>query len=581
MKSFIKNVFANIVAMVLLGCIFVGILIGFIILGSISSKSSIKDKSVLTLDLNTIIIESPTDIDDDIFSLNTDTESVLVYDVVKAIEKAKTDDKIAGISIEVDAINANLTQVDNIRKALEDFKSSKKFVYAYSNDTDQSSYYLSSVADTYFLNPVGSIDLRGLSSTVTYLKDFAEKYGVDVEVIRHGKYKAAVESYLRNDISEENKEQISTLLNDIWGNISKKIAISRNITESRINTIADSLYGFIPENGIKYKLVDKLAQKSEYDDFLKKTLNLKEKDRLNKVNFSDYIDSKEEKQASDKVAILYASGEIYKGDGFTNIQSETFIKYIKKLKKDDEVKAVVLRINSPGGSANASDQILFELQQLKTKKPLVVSFGGQAASGGYYIAMAGDKIYCEPNTITGSIGVFGALFNVKTLANRNGIHTSVVQTNTNSHSFSPTTGISEGTKKVLKQSVLQTYKRFVGFVMSNRKMSFEAVDNIAEGRIWSGTKAKEIGLVDEIGGINDAIKDAANLAKLKDYEVKIYPKEVSKFEQLFASSNNEDITTKILKAKMNKEQFKIFQMMTDPQYQNNIMMVNPYNISIK
>lgn len=581
MKSFFKNVFANIVAMVLLGCIFVGVFIILIVVGSTDSKQSIKKKSVLTLDLNTMIVESPTDIEEDIFSFNPEKETVLIYDVVKAIEQAKTDDNIMGISIEADNVNANLSQINDIRKALEDFKTANKFVYAYTNNTSQSAYYLASVANTYFLNPMGSIELKGLSSAVVYLKDFAEKYGIDIEVIRHGKYKAAVEPFLRNDISEENKEQISTLLNDIWGNISKKIATSRNITEPQLNTITDSLYGFIPENGLKYKLVDKLAQKSEYDNFLRKTLNLKEKERLNKVYFADYINSKKEKSASDKVAILYASGEISEGDGLTDIQSETFIKHIKKLKKDDKVKAVVLRINSPGGSANASDQILFELQQLKAKKPLVVSFANQAASGGYYIAMAGDKIYSEPNTITGSIGVFGVLANVKTLANRNGIHTSVVQTNANSHTFSPTTTMSEGTKQVISESIVQTYKRFVGFVMNNRKMSFEAVDDIAGGRVWSGTRAKEIGLVDELGGINDAIKHAVSLAKLKDYEVKIYPKEVSKFEKLFKSSKDEDIATKILKSKMNKEQFKLFQMITHPQRQNNIMMLNPYNVSIQ
>lgn len=581
MKNFMKHVFANIVAILLLCCVFFGFLIIFVVAASKNSGSEIRKNSVLTLDMDTSIIESPTDIDTDIFSLSTDKETILAQDIIDAIYRAKTDNNIAGISIELDAINADLTQIDGIREAIEDFKTSKKFVYAYTNNTEQLAYYLGSVADTYFLNPTGSIDLKGLSSEVIYFKDFTEKYGIDIDIIRHGKYKAAVEPFLRNDISEENKEQISTLLNDVWNNISKKISASRKISETQLKTITDSLYGFIPDNGLKYKLVDKLVQKSEYDGFIKKSLKLNDKDKLNKVYFADYIKSTEQKQAADKVGILYASGKITEGDGYSDIQSETFIKHIKKLKDDDKVKSVVLRINSPGGSANASDQILFELQQLKTKKPLVVSFGGHAASGGYYIAMAGNKIYSEANTVTGSIGVFGSIMSAKTLANRNGIRSSIVQTNANSHTLSPTSTLSGGMRSVLQQSIEHTYKRFVGFVMNNRKMSFEAVDNIGGGRIWSGTRAKEIGLVDEIGGLSDAIKYAADLAKLKNYEIKTYPKEISKFEQLFFSSKNEDIATKIIKTKINKEQFRLYQMLTDPKQKSNIIMMNPYNITLR
>lgn len=578
MKSFIKNVFANIVAIVLLGLIFVCFLVFIAVSGS-GSGADVKENSVLTLDLNTQIVDSPTEFDSDFLSIDSETQYALTYDIVKAIQKAKTDDNIKGISIEADDMEAGITQIDNIRKALEDFKTSKKFVYAYSNTTSQSSYYLSSVADAYYLNPMGTIDLKGLSMNVTFLKDFAEKYGISIDVLRYGKYKSAVEPYLRNDMSEENKEQLSTLLNSVWSNISKKIATSRKIDEQNLKVAVDSLYGFIPQLSLKHKLVDKLAQKTEYDNFIKKQLNIKEDKKLNKINFADYISTMEEKSSSDKVAVLYASGTIQQGDGLTNIQSERYVKLIKKLQNDDKVKAVVLRVNSPGGDANAADAILFELQNLKTKKPLVVSFGDYAASGGYYIAMAGDKIYSEPNTLTGSIGVFATLPNAKELANRNGIYQQSVSTNANSEMYSPLSGLSEGGRHILTQSVENTYKRFVGFVMANRKKTFEQVDNVGSGRVWSGTKAKEIGLVDELGTLDDAIKFVATKAKLKDFSIESYPREATKFEQLFGKSGDEDLSTKIIKQKIGKDQFRIYEMLTNTQ--SKMIMENPYRISFK
>lgn len=578
MKSFIKNVFANIVAIVLLGLIFVCFLVFIAVAGS-GSGADVKENSVLTLDLNTQIVDSPTEFDSDLLAFDSETQYALTYDIVKAIQKAKTDDNIKGISIEADDMEAGITQIDNIRKALEDFKTSKKFVYAYSNTTSQSSYYLSSVADAYYLNPMGTIDLKGLSMNVTFLKDFAEKYGISIDVLRYGKYKSAVEPYLRNDMSEENKEQLSTLLNSVWSNISKKIATSRKIDEQNLKVAVDSLYGFIPQLSLKHKLVDKLAQKTEYDNFIKKQLNIKKDKKLNKINFADYISTMEEKSSSDKVAVLYASGTIQQGDGLTDIQSERYVKLIKKLQNDDKVKAVVLRVNSPGGDANAADAILFELQNLKTKKPLVVSFGDYAASGGYYIAMAGDKIYSEPNTLTGSIGVFATLPNAKELANRNGIYQQSVSTNANSEMYSPLSGLSEGGRHILTQSVENTYKRFVGFVMANRKKTFEQVDNVGSGRVWSGTKAKEIGLVDELGTLDDAIKFVATKAKLKDFSIESYPREATKFEQLFGKSGDEDLSTKIIKQKIGKDQFRIYEMLTNTQ--SKMIMENPYRISFK
>lgn len=460
-------------------------------------------------------------------------------------------------------------------------KKSGKFVYAYGNGVSQSSYYLGSVADQYYLNPAGGIELKGLSTEVTFFKDFADKYGIGIEVIRHGKFKSAVEPFLRNDISPENKEQLSTLLNDLWKNTSGKMASSRKIDTAQFRMVVDSLYGMIPELSLKYKLADKLAQKTEYENMIKSKLQLKDKEKLNKISLAGYINSyADDDKSGEKVAVLYASGSINSGDGYNDIYSEKYIKYIKKLQDDEKVKAVVLRINSPGGSANASDEILFELQQLKKKKPLIVSFGDYAASGGYYIAMAADKIYSESNTLTGSIGVFGVIPYFKDIANKNGIRSDIVATNANSMYYSGLNGVTPYGLNMMTRGVEGTYKRFVHFVTQNRKQTFEQIDNVGGGRVWSGVRAKEIGLVDQLGTINDAVKFAAQKAGLKSYHVDSYPKRMSPFEQLFNDLNEEDVSARIIKNKIGKANYEILEQITDKKLQSDIKMTMPYQIRI-
>ena len=581
MKSFFKIVLANLTAIfILIAGLFV-FFIGFIILSSISGSPDVKSNSVLTLDLKTKIIDSPSEDQDDIFAFNKEKEtSVLLYDILQAINKAKTDDKIKGISLEMDQISAGMTQLDDIRSALQDFKKSGKFVYAYGNTVSQGAYYLGSVADQYYLNPAGLIELKGLSTEVTFFKNFAEKYGIGIQVIRHGKFKAAVEPFLRDEISPENKEQLSTLLNDIWSKTSGKISVSRKIPLQQLNTITDSLYSYLPNLSLQYKLADQLIQKSEYDNIIRKKLNIDKDKKLNKISFAKYSESLSSDDDGGKIAVLYASGTIYNGKGYDGIYADTFIKEIKKLQKDDNVKAVVFRINSPGGSANASDEILFELQQLKRKKPVIVSFGDYAASGGYYIAMGADKIFSEPNTLTGSIGVFGVIPYFKELAEKNGIRSDVVSTNANSNMISAINGLSPGTLNIMTRGVESTYQRFVHFVTQNRKKSFEEIDAIGGGRVWSGVRAKQIGLVDELGSLQDAINFAARSAHLKTYNVASYPSKVSRFEQMFSSETEEDFSTKLIKSKIGKENFKIYQHITDPDTKSAVVMESPFSIKI-
>ncbi|MCX8532769.1 signal peptide peptidase SppA [Chryseobacterium luquanense] len=583
MKSFFKNVLANIVAIVLLCFVFFFFFIIMIAVGSMGGEKSVsvKKNSVLTINLNTTIIDSPTEEQQSIFNMKNKNSNILIYDAVEAIHKAKEDDNIKGISIEVDNFNAGTTQIDDLRSAIEDFKKSGKFVYAYGNSVSQASYYLGSVADQYYLNPSGGIELKGLATEVTFFKDFAEKYGIGIEVIRHGKFKSAVEPFLRNDISPENQEQLSTLLNDIWGNTSSKMAASRKMKAEEFKTVVDSLYGMIPDLSLKYKLADKLIQKTEYDQIIRAKLNLKASDKLNRVSLHKYIDSFTDKEKSgDRVAVLYASGSINNGDEYNEIYSEKYIKYIKDLQEDDKVKAVVLRINSPGGSANASDEILFELQQLKKKKPLVVSFGDYAASGGYYIAMGADKIYSEPNTLTGSIGVFGVMPYFKDIANKNGVRSDIVATNANSAYYSSLHGLTPYGVNLMTRSVEGTYKRFVHFVTQNRKKTFEQIDSVGGGRVWSGVRAKEIGLVDELGTLNDAVKFAAQKANLKSYNVASYPKKMTAFEQIFEDLNEDDISARVIKNKIGKANYEVLEQLTDEKLKSEVKMEMPYKIKI-
>ena len=583
MKSFFKNVLANIVAIIIIAAVFSLFFIMIIAASALSGdqKPTIKNNTVLTLDFKTNIIDSPTEDQESLFSFSDQQKNILIFDMLDAIKKAKSDAKIKGISIETDGISAGFTQLDDIRAALEDFKKSGKFVYAYGNVVSQSAYYLGSVADQYFLNPAGGIDLKGLATEVLYMKNFADKYGIGIQIIRHGKYKSAVEPYMRDDMSPENKEQLSTLLNDIWSVNSQKIAKSRKIDSTQFRTVVDSLYGAIPELSLQHKLADRLVQKSEYDLMIRTKLNLKEKDKLLKVSFNKYIKSYQDSSAKDEqIAVLYASGAIYNGEGFQDIYADNFVKEIKKLTKNDKVKAVVLRINSPGGSANASDEILFELQQLKKKKPIIVSFGDYAASGGYYIAMAADKIYSESNTITGSIGVFGMIPYFKEAANKNGLTSHAVTTNANSNMYSPINGVTPGGVAILTKSVEQTYKRFVHFVTENRKKSFEQIDEIGGGRVWSGTRAKQIGLVDELGTLNDAIAFAAQKAKVKEYSITSFPKKMTQFEQIFKNLDEDEISARFIKNKIGAENYKMFEQITNPKLQEGVMMKMPFDLKI-
>ena len=433
--KFLGNVLATIVGLfVFFMLCFFGIVIIATIFGGDAEIVEVKSNSVIELNLEHIKNDYAGKYKDPWMTILTDGERVGLVDIINAIGKAKTDDDIKGISILNDESELGMAQRKALRDVLEDFKKSGKFVMAYANSFSQKEYYLNSVANTIYLNPVGEMDFKGLSAEVMYFKDFEDKTGVKMEVIRHGKYKSAVEPFLENKMSDANREQISALLNSVWNSITADISKSRNISVAKLNEIANGLLARTPEMAKSQKLVDFIAYEDVYHNAIKKSLKVGKDKDYNKVSLVDYarkittisIDS----DTMDKIAIIYAQGQIKSGEGDVNVIGEGAMRRsLSEARKDKNIKAVVLRINSPGGSALTSDLIWREIELTKKAKPVVVSMGNYAASGGYYIACNANTIFAENNTITGSIGVFGILPNFTQLATKIGIHTEQVKTN--------------------------------------------------------------------------------------------------------------------------------------------------------
>lgn len=588
MKSFLGRVLSTIVGNIATLSIFGILLFLLILISSISTTTpSVKEGSILELTFDDSIIESDMDNQVSFFDLSTPSKFYL-RNILSSIENAKTDDNIKGISLKIENFNGGLTQASDIRKALEEFKKSGKFIYAYANNSSQLSYYINSIADSIYQNPLGGVLLQGMSSEVMFYKNAGDKYGIDFQVIRYGEFKSAVEPYFRTDLSDENKLQLNSLLGDIWGNISSDIAKSRKINPSNFQTITDSLYSYIPEVGVKHKIYDKIIHEAEYEEILFKKLNLKSsKSKTNgeilakhTIDIEDYYNTFTENTSSEKIAVLYASGQITEGDGFDGIQSKTYVKAIRDIEKSKNIKALVLRVNSPGGSANASEEILFELRRLKKKMPIIVSFGDVAASGGYYIAQDSDKIFAQPNTITGSIGVFGMIPNAKQLVNNIGVTTDGVKTNANADQlksiFNP---LSTDAEKLMNKSVVLVYEKFVNHVARNRKMSFDQVNKIGGGRVWSGTSAKQIGLIDEFGSLNDALKEAAKIAKIENYSIESFPKRKESIEELIDNLQGNKINAKI-KQELGTDAAKIYSNLKAINQQKGVQARLPFDINL-
>ncbi|MFA5297824.1 MAG: signal peptide peptidase SppA [Lutibacter sp.] len=527
--KFLRNLIASILGtLIALGILLILLVVIGMAIGE-SEKVEVKSNTVLEIKLDGAVKDyapKGTDFLQEFLALGD--EKMGLNEIINAIENAKNDDNITGISINALDVNAGISQTQAIRNKLEEFKESGKFVMAYGDVYNQKSYYLSSVADSIFMNPSGGIEFKGLSSEVLFFKDLQDKTGVKMEVIRHGKYKSAVEPFLYNKMSDENREQITTFLQSIWGELLTDISKNRNKTVEELNLVADNLWARNAKLAVENHIVDAAVYMDEYDNKLKIASGISVDADLNKVTISDYISTGKGRltstsTATNKIAVIYAQGEIIYGKGNEDyIGQELMIETLRKARKDKNVKAIVLRINSPGGSALASELIWRELELTKKELPLVVSMGDVAASGGYYIACNADRIFAQPTTISGSIGVFGAIPNISKLADNIGINAEQVSTN-KGPSYSVFKPITNEFRAVTTEGVEDIYTTFVERVSVGRNMTVQAVDSIAQGRVWSGVDALNNGLVDELGNLDDAIKYAAKLAAVVDYKVRNYP----------------------------------------------------------
>ncbi|MCA1967008.1 MAG: signal peptide peptidase SppA [Flavobacterium sp.] len=585
---FLGNVLATIVGLFIFCMIaFFGIIIIGLIAGGGEETVTVKNNSVIELDLSKVTLDyaGKTNYKDfNYFEAHHDG----VTDILNAIEAAKTDDKIEGISILNNQSQLGLAQSKAVRDKLEEFKKSGKFVYAYANSYSQKEYYINSVADQIYLNPMGEVDLKGLSAEIIYMKDLQEKTGVKMEVIRHGKYKSAVEPFLAQEMSPENREQMTVLLNSVWNTIVVDIAKSRKLSIAQLNAIANTLGARTPELALANKLVDKVAYEDEYHDMIKAKLKVDKKEKYDIVSITDYAkkaaSTVEDYSKNDIIAVIYAQGEIAGGEGDVNVIGEGSIKRsLQEAREDDDVKAIVLRVNSPGGSALTSELIWREIEITKKIKPVVVSMGNYAASGGYYISANADRIFAEPNTITGSIGVFGMLPNMNQLGKNIGINAEQVKTHENASGYSVFEPMDENFKGFVLESIEKTYATFLKRVADGRKMTTEQVDAIAQGRVWTGVDAQKLGLVDEIGGLDAAIKYAAKLGKTTSYRTENFPEYEKSFEDLLANFTGMAMfktKEQLLKEQLGEEGFQMLEQIKRVKSRKGIQAMMPYELEI-
>ena len=542
MKDFIKYTMATVVGLVLVSII-MGILTFVSMAGMIASEgmsSPIEKKSVLRITLKGSITERAGE-ENPLSKLGGETTQQIALDqALQALEKAAKNEKIEGIYMEGGILSAYPAEVQELRQALLKFKKSGKWIIAYADTYSRSAYYLCSVADKVYLNPIGMLDWSGLSSNPMFFTGLMKKLGIKMQVFKVGTYKSAVEPYIAEQMSDANREQVSSYQQSIWNNMLKDVAKSRKTTAEALNSLADSLTILSgPEASVKGGLVDKLCYQDEVKKILKNKAKMEEDESLRFVSISDVAQSEElNDKVDDEIAVYYAYGEIKEDitGGFAQesaITSKQMTKDLQELREDDDVKAVVLRVNSPGGSAYASEQIWREVQLLSKEKPVIVSMGALAASGGYYISCGANKIFAEPTTLTGSIGIFGMIPDAtELLTDKLGLSFDVVKTNAHSDFGAMGRPLNESECRLMQAYINQGYELFTGRVAQGRKISQDSVKAVAEGRVWTGEQAMKIGLVDKLGNLNDAIAAAAKAAKIEKYSVGRYPEPAPWFASL-------------------------------------------------
>lgn len=585
MKSFFKSLLASI-----LGC-FIALaimsVIGLIIITAMAFSAEetyvVKNKTILSLNLEGQIADRGTPENPFAEILGFGDDSTLgLDDILYAIDRAEENEKIEGIYIKAGMFASSSAALKEIRERLIKFKESGKFIVAYGDTYLQGGYYLSTVADKVIANPRGGVMWSGMSSSPMFYKGLLEKLGVEMQIFKVGTFKSAVEPFILDKMSEPNRQQVQSYINDLWKTVREEVSASRNISAEELNQLADSMLMLRkPELLVEKGLVDTLMFETDVNNYLKELVNSEKSDKLRLASIKNIasLPKADKKGSKDIIAILYTEGEITSGKGDNGITDGKTVKELQKLADNDKVKAVVLRINSPGGSAYASEQIWKAVTDLKEKKPIVVSMGGVAASGGYYMACNASKIIAQPNTITGSIGIFGMFPNGEGLAKKVGLTFDNVKTNKFADFGEITRPMREEEKAILQAYIEEGYDLFLTRCSEGRGIPKDSLDLIAQGRVWTGNQALEIGLVDALGGMEVAIKEAADLAGLESYSTADYPRKKDFFQTLM-DSKKEEMAVQLMKEYLGSE-YKTFQMIKSIKEQDCIQARLPYGLDVQ
>lgn len=592
MKDFLKFTLATVTGIILSSIVLfiIGMVTLFGIMAASDTETIVKKNSVIILDLNGTLVErtqeDPLGILSQLF--NDDSNTYGLDDILSSIKKAKENEDIKGIYLQANSLGTSYASLQEIRNALLDFKESGKFVIAYADSYTQGLYYLSSAADKVLLNPKGMIEWRGIASTPLFYKDLLQKIGVEMQIFKVGTYKSAVEPFIATEMSPANREQVTTFISSIWSQVTEGVSASRNIPVDSLKAYADRMLMFYPaEESVRCGLADTLVYRNDVRDYLKRLVDIDEDDNLSLLGLGDMINVRKnvpKDKSGNIIAVYYASGEItdYPGSATSEegIVGSKVIRDLRKLKDNDDVKAVVLRVNSPGGSAFASEQIWYAVKELKTKKPVIVSMGDYAASGGYYISCGADTIVAEPTTLTGSIGIFGMVPNVKELTDKIGLSYDVVKTNKYADFGNIMRPFSEGEKALLQMMVAEGYDTFITRCAEGRHTTKEAIEKIAEGRVWTGEAAKELGLVDELGGIDKALDIAVAKARVGGYTIVSYPEKKDVLSSLLDTKPTNYVESQLLKSKLG-EYYRQFGLLTNLKEQSMIQARVPFELNIK
>ena len=588
--NFLKTLLATILGFfismgicLLLFLLFLSVMVGSVVGSSKNDDISVSDNSVLELSFSEPLVDYSERVTFKDFDYTSESFNGL-NSTLKAIEKAKTDSHIKGIYLKSNGNLGGLAFAQELRKALEDFKTSGKFILAYNNEISQLDYYLQTVADQVYIDALGSVNLRGLSSEILFFKGLQEKTGIQMEVIRHGKYKSAVEPFLDDHMSENNRLQTTELLKSMWHTIATGIAQSRNLPLERIDEIATELGGRTAALAKANGLVDGILFRDEFEQILCEKTGKKKIDDVNFIHIEDYAEAvvgKGSSKVKDKVAVIYAEGEIVQGEGRNGvIGHKTIIRALRKAADNKDVKAIVLRVNSPGGDALASEWMHREIDMTKKKKKVYVSMGNYAASGGYYISCNADRIFAEAGTITGSIGVFGVIPNASALANQWGINAETVSTHPNAQWYSVFQKPTEQFRKETTESIERIYSIFLDRVARGRAKTVAEVDSIAQGRVWSGKEALANGLVDELGSVNDAVAYAAKENGLKEYRTVSYPVFEVDFKDVVRRYGMQ-LKGESLREELGNEAYKVFQELKKLSMQQGVQARLLYDVRLK